>query len=148
MTRILEGSVALITGGAAGIGQAAALAFADAGAKISISDLKVDRGEEVAHLIERAEEASSQYPDDRGQVSHRMPRAPAALAEPRRFDWRRPASRAGPVRGSRGRPDPAPSTCARLGGRPRGVSRLLQCEPCAPCLEGCPTNELSYRRMR
>jgi NAD(P)-dependent dehydrogenase (short-subunit alcohol dehydrogenase family) len=54
MTRQLEGAVALVTGGAAGIGKAAALAFARYGAKVALCDLKVDRGEEVAHAITRA----------------------------------------------------------------------------------------------
>lgn len=52
MTRQLEGAVALVTGGAAGIGKAAALAFAEQGAKVAIADLKVDRGNELAHAIE------------------------------------------------------------------------------------------------
>jgi NAD(P)-dependent dehydrogenase (short-subunit alcohol dehydrogenase family) len=54
MPRQVEGSVALITGGAAGIGRAAALAFADGGAKVAVCDLKVDKGEELAHVIEKA----------------------------------------------------------------------------------------------
>ena len=53
MTRQLEGAVALVTGGAAGIGKAAALAFARYGAKVALCDLKVERGEEVAQSIER-----------------------------------------------------------------------------------------------
>jgi NAD(P)-dependent dehydrogenase (short-subunit alcohol dehydrogenase family) len=53
MTRQLEGSVALVTGGAAGIGRAAALAFAAQGAKVAIADLKVDAGNEVARAIEQ-----------------------------------------------------------------------------------------------
>jgi hypothetical protein len=52
MARQLEGSVALVTGGAAGIGKAAVLAFAEEGASVAIADLKVDRGNELAHVIE------------------------------------------------------------------------------------------------
>lgn len=53
MTEMMEGSVALVTGGAAGIGRAAALRFARDGATVVVCDLKVERGEEVAHLIEK-----------------------------------------------------------------------------------------------
>lgn len=51
MKRQLEGKVALVTGGAAGIGRAAALAFAGSGAAVAVSDLKKERGEEVARAI-------------------------------------------------------------------------------------------------
>src|SRR5690348_3468330 len=49
-----DGSVVLVTGGAAGIGKAAALAFGGRGAKVVIADLKVDQGNEVARTIERS----------------------------------------------------------------------------------------------
>jgi NAD(P)-dependent dehydrogenase (short-subunit alcohol dehydrogenase family) len=49
----LEDKVALVTGGAAGIGRAAAIAFARNGAAVALSDLKQERGEEVAHTIEK-----------------------------------------------------------------------------------------------
>lgn len=50
----MKDSVVLVTGGAAGIGKAAALAFAARGASVAIADLKVDRGNEVARAIEDA----------------------------------------------------------------------------------------------
>ncbi|MEA2526372.1 MAG: hypothetical protein QOF73_3599 [Thermomicrobiales bacterium] len=54
MERALEGKVALVTGGASGIGRASALAFSRAGARVVVSDVAVERGEETAELI-RAE---------------------------------------------------------------------------------------------
>ncbi len=54
MTHDFDGSAVLITGGAAGIGQATALAFAERGARVTIADLKVEAGEGLAHRIEQA----------------------------------------------------------------------------------------------
>lgn len=39
MSKLLSGQVALVTGGAAGIGRATALAFAAAGVKVVVADL-------------------------------------------------------------------------------------------------------------
>ena len=47
----LEGKVAVVTGGAAGIGRAAAIAFAESGAAVVIADLKKESGEQVARTI-------------------------------------------------------------------------------------------------
>ena len=47
----LQGKVAVVTGGAAGIGRAAAVAFAESGAAVVIADLKKERGEDVARTI-------------------------------------------------------------------------------------------------
>jgi NAD(P)-dependent dehydrogenase (short-subunit alcohol dehydrogenase family) len=47
----LEAKVALVTGGASGIGRAAALALAQEGAKIVVSDVNTTGGEETVNLV-------------------------------------------------------------------------------------------------
>ena len=48
MTGRLEGKVAVITGGASGIGAATAAMFVDEGARVVIGDMQADVGEETA----------------------------------------------------------------------------------------------------
>ena len=48
---IVPGKIALVTGGAAGIGRATALKFAAEGAKLVVSDVMVEGGEETADMI-------------------------------------------------------------------------------------------------
>lgn len=50
----LEGKVALVTGGGAGIGEASAKALAADGATVVIADVQSEKGEAVAHAIEQA----------------------------------------------------------------------------------------------
>jgi NAD(P)-dependent dehydrogenase (short-subunit alcohol dehydrogenase family) len=50
----LEGKVALVTGASAGIGRESALAFASAGARVVVSDVVVDGGEETVGQIHAA----------------------------------------------------------------------------------------------
>jgi NAD(P)-dependent dehydrogenase (short-subunit alcohol dehydrogenase family) len=47
----LAGRIALVTGGGSGIGRAAALTFAREGAKVVVSDIMAEGGEETVHLI-------------------------------------------------------------------------------------------------
>lgn len=51
MGGVLEGKIALVTGGASGIGRASAVAFAKEGARVIVVDLAVDGGEATAKLI-------------------------------------------------------------------------------------------------
>ncbi len=48
---IVSGKIALVTGAAAGIGRAAALKFAEEGAKVVVSDVTIAGGEETAAMI-------------------------------------------------------------------------------------------------
>jgi NAD(P)-dependent dehydrogenase (short-subunit alcohol dehydrogenase family) len=50
----MDGKVVLITGASAGIGRAAALQFADAGAQVVVADIAVEGGEETVRLLEEA----------------------------------------------------------------------------------------------
>ncbi|MGE0409990.1 MAG: glucose 1-dehydrogenase [Amphiplicatus sp.] len=46
-----DGNIALVTGGASGIGRAAALAFAREGARVAVADIAVKGGEETVSMI-------------------------------------------------------------------------------------------------
>ena len=47
----VEGKVALVTGGASGIGRATALTFAREGAKLVVADMNADGGHQTVHMI-------------------------------------------------------------------------------------------------
>jgi NAD(P)-dependent dehydrogenase (short-subunit alcohol dehydrogenase family) len=51
MTKSFAEKVALVTGGASGIGRAAALGFAREGARLIVADIDAEGGEATAHLI-------------------------------------------------------------------------------------------------
>ena len=50
---LVSGKIALVTGAGAGIGRAAALKFFNEGAKVVVSDLDDDGGNETAALIRK-----------------------------------------------------------------------------------------------
>jgi NAD(P)-dependent dehydrogenase (short-subunit alcohol dehydrogenase family) len=52
MPGYLEGKIALVTGGASGIGRATALTFAREGAKLVIADMNEDGGQQTVHMIQ------------------------------------------------------------------------------------------------
>ena len=54
MTPQFSGKVALVTGGASGLGRASAIALAQEGAKIMVSDVSVSEGETTARMISTA----------------------------------------------------------------------------------------------
>jgi NAD(P)-dependent dehydrogenase (short-subunit alcohol dehydrogenase family) len=54
MTVKLDGKIALITGGASGIGRAAAVAFAREGARVVIADMNESGGHETVELVKKA----------------------------------------------------------------------------------------------
>lgn len=54
MAGLVEGKVALITGGASGIGRSTSLIFAREGAKVVVADLSAEGGEETVRLIREA----------------------------------------------------------------------------------------------
>jgi NAD(P)-dependent dehydrogenase (short-subunit alcohol dehydrogenase family) len=51
MPGMLDGKVALVTGGASGIGRATALTFAREGAKLIVADLHEEGGQQTVHMI-------------------------------------------------------------------------------------------------
>ncbi len=56
----LAGKIAVITGGAAGMGRAASLAFADEGATVAILDIQQEAGEETVQMI-RAKGGTAEF---------------------------------------------------------------------------------------
>jgi NAD(P)-dependent dehydrogenase (short-subunit alcohol dehydrogenase family) len=67
--RRLEGRVALVTGGASGIGKATVYRLAEEGARVLFTDIQDEAGEEIArHLVELGREASYLHHDVTSQA--------------------------------------------------------------------------------
>lgn len=87
MTKLLEGKSGLVTGAASGIGRASAIAFAKEGAKVMVSDVSQEGGEETVRLIiEEGGEAEFFKCDvsDEGQVKALVEATIAAFGK---LDW-------------------------------------------------------------
>lgn len=69
MNLTLNDKVAMVTGGGSGIGRAAALAFADAGATVVVADIDVEGGNKTIDAIERAGGHSVFFQADVSQAS-------------------------------------------------------------------------------
>ena len=54
MAGLVQGKIALVTGGSSGIGRATALIFAREGAKVVVADVAVEGGEETVRLVNAA----------------------------------------------------------------------------------------------
>jgi len=82
MGGMLEGKAALITGGANGIGRAAALLFAREGARVAAADLNLEGAEETAAMVREAggeAVALAVEVSDAGQVEAMLDAAAAAF---------------------------------------------------------------------
>ena len=82
MTDRLAGKVALITGGASGLGANAAMLMAQEGARVVVADIAADRGKAVADKLGSAGHFVKLDVTQRGQLEGRDRRRPSTSSAP------------------------------------------------------------------
>ena len=87
MAKQFDGKVALVTGGASGIGRASALAFARAGAKVVVADVMVEGGRETVQQIEAADGAAIFVKTDVSQAAEVQALVDKTIEAYRRLDF-------------------------------------------------------------
>ena len=87
MTISMTGKTALVTGGGSGIGRAAALAYARAGAHVLVADVDTTGGEETVALIEKLSETGMFVAADVSRAGDVEAMVDAAVAKWGRLDF-------------------------------------------------------------
>src|SRR5215510_8592375 len=86
MAGLVQGKVALVTGGSSGIGRATALIFAREGAKVVVADVVTDGGEETVRLIKAAGGEAIFVKTDMGKAAEVEAMVQAAVSTYGRLD--------------------------------------------------------------
>lgn len=87
MAKLMEGKAGIVTGAGSGIGRASALAFAKEGAKVMVSDIRQEAGEETVRLIREAGGEAVFFQCDVSREEEVSDLVQAALKQFRRLDW-------------------------------------------------------------
>lgn len=84
---LLDGKAGLVTGAASGIGRASALGFAAEGARVVVSDIDQDGGQETVRLIERADGEAVFVAADTSREEDMQALVASTVAQFGQLDW-------------------------------------------------------------